>query len=238
MKRTAALVLWSTVVAAGCTGAAAVLVGFTGSTSAVRDIDPGAPTRLASSAPTAPAPPSSATSTAPITGPPASATTRPPASAATRPSQADRALPPVGIRIASIGIVAPVKPVGVDSRGDVVVPERVDTVGWYRYSALPGSAAGSTVLVGHVDSAQRDEGVFFRLRDVGRGDRVVVDLAGGGRLSYQVISRARFPKAAAPLADLFSLDGRPRLTLITCGGAFDAAAGHYRDNIVITAVPL
>lgn len=32
--------------------------------------------------------------------------------------------------------------------------------------------------------------------------------------------------------------GSPRLTLITCGGPFDAEARHYRDNIVVTAVPV
>ncbi len=31
--------------------------------------------------------------------------------------------------------------------------------------------------------------------------------------------------------------GRPRLVLVTCGGPFDRVAGHYRDNVVLTAVP-
>jgi sortase (surface protein transpeptidase) len=141
------------------------------------------------------------------------------------------------VRIASVGITAPVTAVGVDNRGDVAIPERVDTVGWYRYSTPPGSAAGSTVLVGHVDSARQGEGAFFRLRDVARGDQVVLELAGGRRLTYRVVSRAQFSKATVPLADLFSLQGRPRLTLVTCGGAFDATIRSYRGNIVITAVP-
>jgi hypothetical protein len=29
-----------------------------------------------------------------------------------------------------------------------------------------------------------------------------------------------------------------RLSLITCGGPFDHDSGHYRDNIVVTAVPV
>jgi hypothetical protein len=217
MTRTAALALWSTVVAVGCAGAAAVLVSSSGSGSAapLRAIDPGAPTRLAD-----PVPPATASATAAL------------------PKQAAaRTAPPAGVRIASIGVTAAVQPVGVDARGDVAIPERVDTVGWYRFSAAPGAAAGSTVLVGHVDSARQGKGAFYRLRDVGSGDRVVLDLAGGRRLSYRVVSRAQFPKTAVPLADLFALDGRPRLTLITCGGSFDAAASSYRDNVVITAVP-
>lgn len=231
MTRTAALALWSTVVAVGC--AAAVLVGCSGSGSAppVRALDPGAPTRLASSSPTAPAP--AASSAGPVTSPTATTTTLPRADDASH----DRLGPPVQVRLPSIGVTAPVKAVGVTSHGQVAIPERVDVVGWYRYSAPPGSTASSTVLVGHVDSARQGEGAFFRLRDVGRGDRVVLDLTGGGRLDYRVVSRAQFPKTSVPLADLFSLGGRPRLTVITCGGSFDAAVRSYRDNIVITAVP-
>ena len=29
----------------------------------------------------------------------------------------------------------------------------------------------------------------------------------------------------------------PRLTLITCGGEFDRAAGSFRDNVVVVAEP-
>ena len=39
-------------------------------------------------------------------------------------------------------------------------------------------------------------------------------------------------------ADVYSLRGRPRLVLVTCGGPFDSAIGHYRDNVVVTAVPV
>jgi hypothetical protein len=33
-----------------------------------------------------------------------------------------------------------------------------------------------------------------------------------------------------------SSKGRPRLVLVTCGGPFNQATGHYRDNISVTAV--
>lgn len=230
MTRTAALALWSTVVAVGC-AAAAVLVACSGSGSAppVRAIDPGAATRLASSSPTAPA----SGTARPVTSPTATTTTLP----RTDDAPHGRLGAPVEVQLPSIGVTAVVKAVGVDGQGHVAIPERVDTVGWYRYSPLPGSAAGSTVLVGHVDSARQGEGAFSRLRDMGRADRVALDLTGGRRLDYRVVSRAQFSKTSVPLADLFSLGGRPRLTLITCGGPFDASVRSYRDNIVITAVP-
>ena len=38
-------------------------------------------------------------------------------------------------------------------------------------------------------------------------------------------------------SDIYSLRGQPRLVLVTCGGPFDEASGHYRDNVVLTALP-
>jgi hypothetical protein len=32
--------------------------------------------------------------------------------------------------------------------------------------------------------------------------------------------------------------GRARLVLVTCGGPYNRTTGHYRDNIVVTAVPV
>jgi hypothetical protein len=44
------------------------------------------------------------------------------------------------------------------------------------------------------------------------------------------------PKEKLP-TDIYSRRGRPRLVLVTCGGPFDEATRHYRDNVVVTAVP-
>jgi len=38
--------------------------------------------------------------------------------------------------------------------------------------------------------------------------------------------------------DVFARTGKARLVLVTCGGPFDQRSGHYKDNIVVTAVPL
>ena len=44
-------------------------------------------------------------------------------------------------------------------------------------------------------------------------------------------------KAALP-ASIYTRTGAARLVLVTCGGPFDARAGHYRDNVIVTATPL
>ncbi len=144
---------------------------------------------------------------------------------------------PARLQIPSVGIDAPVRPVGLDDQGDMAVPEQVDIVGWYEYGPAPGAAAGSAVLSGHIDSAQQGLGAFSALVGVKSGDRITVTDASGRQVRYRVVAREAFAKKTAPLADLFSRSGAPRLTLITCGGAFDSSARSYLDNIVVTAVP-
>ncbi len=130
-----------------------------------------------------------------------------------------------------------VGPVGIDDRGEMAIPEQVQDIGWYRYGPAPGATSGSVVLSGHVDSAQQGLGAFSRLGELEAGDVITVTDAAGGQLPYRVVGKEAFDKKSVPLADLFSRSGVARLTLITCGGAFDTAAGSYLDNIVVTAVP-
>jgi len=54
---------------------------------------------------------------------------------------------------------------------------------------------------------------------------------------YRVVSVRMMRKEALP-TDIYSRRGRARLVLVTCGGPFDSSSRHYRDNIVVTAVPV
>jgi sortase (surface protein transpeptidase) len=144
---------------------------------------------------------------------------------------------PASVRIPKIGVAAPVVPVGVTATGELDPPERVATVGWYRYSPPLRSAAGSTVLAGHVDDSEQGRGAFFRLGELRPGDTLSVVDRAGRQYPFRVVARQQWPKTAVPLDRLFALDGAYRLTLITCGGNFDPAARSYRDNIAVTAVP-
>ncbi|WP_341719434.1 class F sortase [Micromonospora sp. FIMYZ51] len=148
-------------------------------------------------------------------------------------------VPPVRLRIPGIKVVAQVNPVGVNERtGEFEVPPSVDQIGWYRYG--PGLAAetGSVVIAGHVDSAEQGKGAFYRLRELAPGDTLTATGADGVERTYRVVAREEYDKTKIPLERYFARDGRPRLTLITCGGPFDAEARRYRDNIVVTAEPV
>jgi hypothetical protein len=154
------------------------------------------------------------------------------------PSGQAAALQPSSLRIERIGLTARAVPVGIDAKtGDFDVPGQVDVVGWYRYGPGLDTAAGSIVMAGHVDGADQGKGAFFRLDEVGPGDRLIVTGEDAVTRTYTVVAREVYRKRDIPLDRYFARDGAKRLTLITCGGPFDERARSYRDNVVVTAVP-
>ena len=161
---------------------------------------------------------------------------RPSAARPGRPSAATAT--PTLLSIPDLDLTAPVDAVGVDGSGDVAVPQDVARIGWYRFGPAPGEGTGSIVLVGHVDSAAAGAGAFFTLHSIRVGADVIVKTADGTTHRYRVRAREEFAKTGVPLAALFARAGSPRLTLITCGGSFDARARSYRDNVVVTAIPI
>jgi hypothetical protein len=149
------------------------------------------------------------------------------------------AIPPTTLRIPAIGLTAQVDQVGITAAtGEFDVPPSVDRVGWYRYGPGLEATAGSVVIAGHVDSVDQGHGAFFRLPALSPGDLVEVGDGTGATYPFEVVGRTVYDKSEIPLERYFARDGEVRLTLITCGGEFDPGAGRYRDNIVVTAVPV
>jgi LPXTG-site transpeptidase (sortase) family protein len=143
---------------------------------------------------------------------------------------------PSRVRIPALAIDAPVAALGVAPSGEMGVPTDASTVAWYEYGPSPGQR-GSAVLAAHVDYNGRT-GVFFRLADLRPGDKVDVEFLAGGSRTFVVRQRASVAKRALPVDTLFRRTGRPTLTLITCGGEFDATTRSYRSNVVVEAIPL
>ncbi|RKN49433.1 class F sortase [Micromonospora endolithica] len=147
-------------------------------------------------------------------------------------------VPPTRLVIPAIDVTATVNAVGINQKTDEFeVPPSVDQIGWYRYGPGLEADTGSVVIAGHVDSATQGKGAFWRLRDLDQGDTLTATGSDGKERRYRVVAREEYQKTKIPLERYFARDGKPRLTLITCGGPFDAEARRYRDNIVVTAVP-
>ena len=154
-----------------------------------------------------------------------------------RPPTAGSTDAPARLRIPALGVDTSVDPVGIDAgTGEFAVPPSVDRVGWYRFGPGFSATAGSIVVAGHVDAADQGDGAFFELGSLKAGDTAALTGKDGRIRTFEVVSRERYAKTAIPLDRYFARDGATRLTLITCGGPFDAATRHYRDNVVVTAV--
>ncbi len=121
--------------------------------------------------------------------------------------------------------------------GVLQVPDDISRVGWWLHSVPPGSATGSTVIDGHIDSAVDGEGALFHLADLNPGDPVTVTTGTGTTIRYRVQARRVYVKEQGLPAELFNQQGPARLVIISCGGQFDSSTRSYQDNIVIFSTP-
>jgi sortase (surface protein transpeptidase) len=173
--------------------------------------------------------------------PPAAATTREPGPAAggdaardIRAARGYKATPvPVRIDIPRIGVTSSLDRLGRARDKTVEVPTRWEVAGWYAAGTRPGDP-GSAVILGHVDS-KRGPAVFFRLRELRKGDEIEVGRADGSTIRFTVERVAQYDKRRFPTDEVYYPTLTPALRLVTCGGEFDATAGHYRSNVIVFA---
>ena len=126
---------------------------------------------------------------------------------------------------------------GLAAGGSMQVPVSTTVAGWYTGSPRPG-AVGSSIIVGHVDGrvgSTEARGVFFRLNTLKAGDDVFVKRADGTTAEFRVTEVQRYLKDHFPTQAVYGPTPDAELRLITCGGGFDRAIGHYLSNIVVYA---
>jgi sortase (surface protein transpeptidase) len=143
---------------------------------------------------------------------------------------------PVELTIPLIGVQTSLIYLGLNSNGTLQVPTLSQTAiaGWYTGSPRPG-AIGSAIIVGHIDSYQ-GPGVFWRLHELRRGDRIYVKRADGTLVEFRVTLVQSYLKDDFPTQEVYGPVPDAELRLITCGGAFDYTTRHYLSNIVVYAV--
>ncbi len=69
----------------------------------------------------------------------------------------------------------------------------------------------------------------------GRGDAIDVRLADGVTAVFRVTGVREYSKSRFPSKAIYGATGFAALRLITCGGAFDYATGHYLSSTVVFA---
>jgi Sortase domain len=140
---------------------------------------------------------------------------------------------PISLQIPAIGVRTRLVHLGLTASGALQVPPTAAVAGWYTGSPRPG-AIGAAVIAGHIDS-RSGPGVFFRLRLLRPGDMVYVRRTDGTLAVFRVTAVQTYLKSKFPTSAVYGAVPDSELRLITCGGTFDTATGHYLSNVIAFA---
>ena len=138
---------------------------------------------------------------------------------------------PVRLVIPKIGLDAAIEYVGLTADHAMAAPSGPDTVGWYRLGPRPGNK-GSAVIDGHSGYAGGQAAAFDDLPELAKGDTLYVEDA-RGRLASFVVRKTQLYARDANAVEVFAPTSDRRLNLITCTGAWDAAAGTHSQRLVV-----
>ena len=141
---------------------------------------------------------------------------------------------PVRLLVGSIGVSAEVIPIGLDVNRALAVPRDAQVTGWWSGGSVPGES-GPTVIVGHFDSKVAS-GVFAKLQTLRKGARISIEDSEGSKYVYEVVLLEYLHKTAFPTKKVYGATDGSTLRLVTCGGKFNRATGHYVDNTIAYAV--
>ena len=139
---------------------------------------------------------------------------------------------PVRLQIPSIAVDSGLEPLGLQADGTMQVPTSGFPAGWYTGAPTPGEL-GPAIIAGHID--WNGPGVFFLLHTIAVGAEIDVTREDGSVAVFAVSEVGEYSKDAFPTSLVYGDLDFAGLRLITCGGAFDKATGHYEVNLVVFA---
>ncbi len=145
---------------------------------------------------------------------------------------------PVGLQVDSIGLDAPIEQ-GSIVDGVMLDPSGPWVVTWYSQLGKVGQG-GNVVMAGHVDYWDTGPAIFWSVPNLQPGDVLRVVGEGGETIEYAIEWTQLFNVATDLTPEVIQNQvvgdtGQESLTLITCGGEFDAAAGEYLQRWVLRA---
>lgn len=143
---------------------------------------------------------------------------------------------PLRLVVPQLGVDAAIEDRPVTGGGDLVIPGDLSVVGRWDKGAPLDSRAGTTLLAGHVD-VNGDLGALHELASIRAGAEIRTSDESGGVTRWAVTGLDVRHKENLPV---FSASGERRLVLVTCGGPVLRAGDGwtYRDNVIVTAVPV
>ena len=145
---------------------------------------------------------------------------------------------PIAVNIDKFAIAADVEQLNIVD-GAMQNPTGPFVVSWYEETASPGEI-GNVVLAGHVDYWDVGPAVFYDIfwgEQMTEGDQITVTGEDGSVYSYSVQFQKLYsvdeltPEIITDL--IFPGDKAELVTLITCGGEFDAVTSEYNSRVIV-----
>lgn len=152
------------------------------------------------------------------------------------------------IRIDAIGVDAPIGVRVVGEDGQMPDPTGPSDAVWYDFQNMPGFGGmpgngSNAIFAAHVDRAAYLDyagvnyigpGIFYSLRDLSAGDMIELDI--GGETLYYMVAWSQDVSTEADWGDYMTSDvDYDSITLITCGGDFDAETHGYTKRTLVRA---
>lgn len=136
------------------------------------------------------------------------------------------------VELPTLGVKAPVVRVGVGLDKMMVVPKTAHEIAWLDQGQFPGST-NNAVLAGHVGYSRR-AGSFARVGQLRPGDLIHVNID-GKRFTFKVVWNCSFGRHSPAADKVMGYTETPSVTLITCGGGWDAAARTHTNRTAVRA---
>jgi len=138
---------------------------------------------------------------------------------------------PQQLWIPKLGVTTRVEAVGLDSDGEMVMPENPDSVAWYQSGSKLGEK-GNLVIAGHLDS-KTGPAVFYRLSLLTLGDEIIVSDQNQKEYYFVVVKKETYDEDQFPIGEVFGGNDKSQLNLITCRGQFDRTTKRYTKRVVV-----
>jgi LPXTG-site transpeptidase (sortase) family protein len=138
--------------------------------------------------------------------------------------------------IEKLGVSARVLSLGLGLDNILKAPANIYDVGWYNGSAKPGSS-GTTLLDGHVAGPTK-HGVFYDIKSLQKGDKVVIERGDGKRFTYTVAKIESFDYDKVDMSKLTAsvVAGKPGLNFMTATGRFNVRTNSYEQRVAVYTV--
>lgn len=140
---------------------------------------------------------------------------------------------PISLIIPALAIHAPVHPVGLTREGAMDVPNNLTDVGWYENGVTPGTP-GKAVLAAHTGYPMHPT-KYRSLEKLMPGAEIQIVDDAHNKAVFEVIKLGRYTPLEAPRDMIFGDSPTARLAIITCIGAWNAAANTYDERLVVYA---